>query len=90
MENAKPESDTPRYDSVQNWAEARDLCKQLERELKTTQAALDQMTADCVKLASQLDRSISISDGMMAWETMQDTRNSMKDLSQLKKEIKEK
>jgi hypothetical protein len=37
----------------------------------------------------QRDRAISIADGMMAWETMQDTRNSMKDLSALKKEIKD-
>lgn len=38
---------------------------------------------------NQRDRAIGICDGMMAWETLQDTRNSIKSLSQLKKEINE-
>ena len=37
----------------------------------------------------QRDRAVDICDGMMAWETLQDTRNSIKSLSQLKKEINE-
>jgi hypothetical protein len=96
VENTKPESYTPRCDSYSETINGYELpliplefARTLERELKSTQAALDQMTADCVKLASQLDRSISISDGIMAWETPAQARQSSKDLSQLKKEIKE-
>ena len=37
----------------------------------------------------QLGRAIAIADGVMAWESLQDTRNSMKDLAALKKEINE-
>jgi len=38
---------------------------------------------------NQRDRSIAISDGMMAWETPAQARQSAKDLSALKKEIKD-
>lgn len=37
----------------------------------------------------QRDRAVAIADGIMAWETMQDTRNSMKALAKLKQDIKE-
>ena len=37
----------------------------------------------------QRDRAVAIADAMMAWETLQDTRNSIKALSALKKEIDE-
>jgi len=35
----------------------------------------------------QRDRAIAIADGVMAWESLADTRKSMKDLAELKKEI---
>ena len=35
----------------------------------------------------QRDRAVAIADGMMAWETPAQARQSAKDLSQLKKEI---
>ena len=38
----------------------------------------------------QRDRAIAIADGMMAWETPAQARQSSKDLSALKKEINEK
>jgi len=41
------------------------------------------------KLSSERDRAVAIADGMMAWETLQQARQSSKDLSQLKKEINE-
>ena len=37
----------------------------------------------------QRDRAVDICDGMMAWETPAQARQSAKDLSALKKEIKE-
>lgn len=60
-----------------------------QRNIEALQGALDQMTSDAVKAVDQRDRSIAISDGVMAWETMQDTRNSMKALAQLKQDIKD-
>jgi hypothetical protein len=35
----------------------------------------------------QRDRAVAIADGVMAWESLADTRKSMKDLAELKKEI---
>ena len=35
----------------------------------------------------QRDRAVAIADGVMNWESLADTRKSMKDLAQLKKEI---
>jgi len=35
----------------------------------------------------QRDRAIAIADGVMEWESLQDTRKSMKDLAALKSEI---
>jgi len=43
----------------------------------------------CRKIEGQLTRAIAIADAMMAWETLQDTRKSMKDLAQLKQDIKD-
>jgi len=43
----------------------------------------------CRKIEGQLTRAIDIADGIMAWETPAQARQSSKDLSQLKKEIKE-
>lgn len=37
----------------------------------------------------QRDRAIAIADGVMAWESLADTRKSMKDLAQLKQDIKD-
>jgi len=37
----------------------------------------------------QRDRAVAIADGIMAWESLADTRKSMKDLAQLKQDIKE-
>jgi hypothetical protein len=37
----------------------------------------------------QRDRAVGICDAMMAWETPADARKSSKDLSALKKEIRE-
>jgi hypothetical protein len=38
---------------------------------------------------NERDRAVAICDAMMAWETPQDARKTSKDLSQLKKDIKE-
>ena len=46
----------------------------------TMQEKLDRSNAE-------RDRAIEIADGVMAWETIQDTRNSMRDLADLKKQI---
>jgi len=37
----------------------------------------------------QRDRAIAIADGVMNWESLADTRKSMKDLAQLKQDIKD-
>jgi len=46
----------------------------------TMQEKLDRSNAE-------RDRAIAIADGVMEWETIQDTRNSMRDLAELKKQI---
>ena len=43
----------------------------------------------CRKIEGQLTKAINIADGMMAWETPAQARQSAKDLSALKKEIKD-
>jgi hypothetical protein len=92
-------SDTPRTDAdgivIHDingkliYVNTTNLCKKLEREVNALQKALDQMTADAVKVTKQLYRSIHIADDIMAWETPAQARQSCKDLSQLKKEINE-
>jgi hypothetical protein len=90
-------SETPRTDSQtyswQNGEEnkfvARDFAQKLEREVNALQKALHQMTADAVKVTKQLNRLIQIADGIMAWETPAQARQSCKELSQLKKDINE-
>ena len=43
----------------------------------------------CKTIEGQLTRAIAISDGVMEWESLADTRKSMKDLAQLKQDIKD-
>ena len=59
----------------------------------TTKVAMRDMLDEKIKELEtsngQRDRAVAICDAMMAWETLQDTRNSIKALSALKKEIDE-
>jgi len=50
---------------------------------------LDEKIKELETSNGQRDRAVAICDAMMAWETLQDTRNSIKALSALKKEIDE-
>jgi hypothetical protein len=75
-------SDTPRSDKFgeglrHNWVE--------NPHWEDTAACHDL----CRKIEGQLTRAIDIADGIMQWETPAQARQSSKDLSQLKKDIKE-
>jgi len=49
----------------------------------------DSLKAQLSDAIRERDRAINIADGMMAWETPAQARQSAKDLSALKKEIKD-
>lgn len=82
-DGVKEISDTPRTDAQtyiwenggQNPFVHKEFAQGLERELHKAQ--------------SERDRAVAIADGMMAWETPAQARQSSKDLSQLKKDINE-
>ena len=72
---------TPQYDSVQNWAEARDLCKKLERELaeKTNEIARLRKENYELKLSeAALSEELKISD-----DWLNHTRNEVERLREL-------
>jgi hypothetical protein len=50
-------SDTPQYDSVNNWAEAKDLCRKLEQENTLLKEQLEATKQLCLKFYKALEEN---------------------------------
>jgi esterase/lipase len=73
---------------LKDFLDEKTKCENLQGELNDAKTEIEVILKNQLLATSQRDRAIDIANGIMDWDKPGDARQSMKDLSALKKEIR--